>query len=264
MCWWLAEELSSQGPVVIVDADVGQSRVGPPACVGWVEYGAQRGEFEFVGDVSPARRLATAVSATVRMALRGQRIVRPRWLIVDTTGYVDGPGAAQLKTAKIQLLAPVTVIAVAPRGRLEHLRWPWRGREEVRWLHLNPAPACSSKTIDQRQRWRQELFARWLNGSRQHEFELDHLALQHFPPKSHLERMREDGQVEGLLVGVDDERGIGLCLGLLEDVQMENTYVRIWAPPEAEGARGLRLGAIRLNPDGSPREGRPLAWQDNS
>ncbi len=263
-CWWLAEELSSQGTVVLVDADLGQSRVGPPACAGWLKYGSDQGEFEFVGDVSPASRPATAVAATVRMALRGQRLADANWIVVDTTGYVDGPGAGQLKAAKAQLLSPATVIALGPPGRLDHLRWPWRGREEVRWLRLAVAPACRAKSTEMRREWRTELFREWLADSRSHEFALDHLALQHMPPDSCLQRLHEAGELDGLLVGLDDHSGVGLCVGLLEELDVEATYARVWAPPNTAEARGLRLGALRLHRDGSPRSEEAVSWQSNT
>lgn len=263
-CWWLAEELSSQGTVILLDADVGQSRVGPPACVGWLRYGTDQGEFEFIGDISPAGRPAAALSACFRSALRAQRSCEAQWIIVDTTGYVDGPGAAELKTAKIQLLAPATVLALGPPGRLDHLRWPWRGRTEVRWLRLDVAEACRLKPREQRQKWRTALFAQWFENSGVHEFELDHLALRYVPPLSYVERMQEEGKLAGLLVGLDDEQGMGLCLGLLEELQLRNTYVRVWAPPEGASAQGLRLGALRLNADGSPRTEETVTWEGNS
>ncbi|MCX7600198.1 MAG: Clp1/GlmU family protein [Armatimonadetes bacterium] len=260
--WWLAEELSSAGPVVLVDADLGQSRVGPPASVGWVHYGTDRGEFEFVGDVSPASRPAATIAAVARMTARAQRMVKPQWVILDTTGYVDGLGALQLKTAKLQLLAPVTVVAIGPPGRLEHLRWPWRGRQEVCWLKMEPAAGCEQKEIERRQAWRRELFAAWLEGAENTEYELDHLALHHVPPPSALERLGPQG-LQGLLVGLDDAQGVGLGLGLLEELDLSRNYVRVLAPPYTRQARGLRLGNIRLNPDGSQREeGTP--WRNNS
>ncbi len=253
LTWWLADELASRGDVVIVDADLGQSRVGPPACVGWTKYGADSGEFEFVGDVQPASRLIAALSGTVRMALRGQRLVRPKWIIVDTGGFVDGPDACEFKGSQVQLLAPATVIAPGPSGRLDPLRWAWRGRDEVRWLRLDIAPGCCEKSREQRRAWRRDLFAEGLAGSVSHEFDTDHLALHHVPsPQFLAERGLES--LAGTLVGLDDHHGLGLCLGLLEEFDMADSRVRVLAPPEAAQARGLRFGALRLNPDGSPRE----------
>lgn len=260
--WWLAEELSASGPVVLVDADVGQSRVGPPASVGWVHYGTDRGEFEFVGDVTPASRPTATLAAVARMTVRAQRLVKPQWVILDTTGYVDGLGALQLKSAKLQLLAPVTVVALGPPGRLEHLRWPWRGREEVCWLKMEPAAACVQKEIERRQAWRRELFAAWLKGSESTEFDLDHLAVHHVPPPSVLEKVGPQG-LHGLVVGLDDAQGVGLGLGLLEELDLSRNYVRVLAPPYTHQARGLRLGNLRLNLDGSQRE-ESTPWQNNT
>jgi polynucleotide 5'-hydroxyl-kinase GRC3/NOL9 len=262
LAWWLAEELSSGGPTILVDADVGQSRVGPPASVGWLEYGGERGEFEFVGDVTPASRPAAALAAVATMTARAALSVKPRWTVVDTTGYVDGPGAGQLKTAKLQLLAPATVVAIAEPGRLDHLRWPWRGREAIRWLRLDPAAGCGRKSLEERQAWRRGLFADWLAGAEACGFDLDHLALREVPPPSQLARLGPDG-LEGLLVGLDDARGIGLCVGLLETLDTAAGRAMVMTPPAGRAARGLRLGALRLNPDGSPRE-EDATWQDNT
>lgn len=264
LAWWLAEELSTSGTVVLVDADVGQSRIGPPACIGWLEYGTERGEFEFVGHVTPAPRPASVLAATVRMALRGQRLAKPRWIIVDTTGYVYGTGALQLKTAKLQLLAPATVIAIARGARLDHLRWPWRGREEVRWLKIEPAAAAVEKSWDERALWRKQLFAQWLQNAEEHEFELDHLAVHHVPDASTLEKARAEGRLRGLLVGLDDEKGVCISLGLLNDISLSDNKVWVWAPESAVRARGLRMGAIRLRPDGAPLVEGEAEWQNNT
>jgi polynucleotide 5'-kinase involved in rRNA processing len=251
--WWLADELSSGGDVALVDADLGQSRIGPPACVGWTTYGVDRGEFEFVGDVQPASRLIAALSGTVRMGIRATRLTKPKWLIVDTGGFVDGPDACEFKGSQVQLLAPATVVALGAPGRLDHLRWAWRGRDEIRWLRLDVAPGCCEKSREHRRAWRSDHFAEWLAGSVNHRFELDHLALHHVPSPEVLAERGPDG-LAGTLVGLDDHQGVGICLGLLEDFDMSRSHATVWAPPEAAGARGLRFGALRLNPDGSPLE----------
>jgi polynucleotide 5'-kinase involved in rRNA processing len=143
------------------------------------------------------------------------------------------------------------------------LRWPWRGREEVHWLRLEVGPACVPKSREQRQEWRRELFAAWLKDGQVHEFELDHLALQHAPPASVLNRLQAQGQLEGLLVGLDDHQGVGLCLGLLEELDVERAYARVWAPAAASQARGMRLGNLRLHRDGTPKGEGPAQWLNN-
>ena len=117
LCWWLAEQLSKQGPTAVLDADVGQSRVGPPAAIGWRFTDAEAGEFYFVGEVTPAPRPADCIAGTVRLAQRAAA-AGAEFTIVDTSGYVDGPGAVSLKKAKIELLAPALVIALGKAGRV--------------------------------------------------------------------------------------------------------------------------------------------------
>jgi hypothetical protein len=127
---------------------------------------------------------------------------------------------------------------------------------------MEPAAACVQKVVERRQAWRRELFAAWLEGAQSTEFDLDHLALHHVPPPSVLDRAGPEG-LRGLLVGLDDAHGIGLGLGLLEELDLARNYVRVLTPPYTRGARGLRLGNIRLNPDGSQCE-EGLPWPNNS
>jgi polynucleotide 5'-hydroxyl-kinase GRC3/NOL9 len=98
----------------LVDADVGQSQVGPPGCIGWAWIGQEgmgrEQDLWFVGDFSPVRYLAECVVGTFRLVMsalaRGAQLV-----IVDTTGLVRGREGLQLKMAKLQCLRPRHVIA---------------------------------------------------------------------------------------------------------------------------------------------------------
>ena len=256
LCWWLAEQLAQQARVAVVDADLGQSRVGPPASVGWRFGDATEGEFYFVGDVTPARRPATCLAGTVRLVERAEA-AGADIVIVDTSGYVHGAGAISLKTAKLELLAPALVIIVSEPGRLAHLTSPFARDERIKMTQVLPAGPGNEKTRVDRQRWRQQHFARWLTGSSVQWISLADKAVINLPSPS---QFQANGGLEawrGLLVGLLTEDSLGLCLGLLRSIDYENSRLLLAAPEEVQQAAGVHLGCLRLELDGTPIPGRP-------
>ncbi len=256
LCWWLAQQLAQQARVAVVDADLGQSQVGPPASVGWRFADATEGEFYFVGDVTPARRPATCLAGTVRLVERveaaGADIV-----IVDTSGYVHGPGAISLKTAKLQLLAPALAIIVGEPGRLAHLTSPFARDSRINIVEVLPAGAGNEKTVDYRQRWRRQHFARWLAGSSVEWISLAGKAVINSPSSTQFQANGGPEAWRGLLVGLLTEDNLGLCLGLLRAIDYENSRLLLAAPEEAQQAAAVHLGCLRLELDGTPIPGRP-------
>jgi len=66
LCRWLLSKLPSEAHPALVDADTGQSQVGPPGCVAWRFAGTNEHQFFFVGDTTPATAPATTLAATGR------------------------------------------------------------------------------------------------------------------------------------------------------------------------------------------------------
>lgn len=114
--------------VAIIDADIGQSEIGPPGTVGvaWATrdaaklYDLKPAAVFFVGAFAPvavALEQVVAVSQAVQWAkARGaQRI------LIDTTGFISGPAARRLKAAKAQASQPRLVIGIARDSELDGL-----------------------------------------------------------------------------------------------------------------------------------------------
>jgi polynucleotide 5'-hydroxyl-kinase GRC3/NOL9 len=121
--------------VAVVDADVGQSEVGPPGTLSLARVRApvesltllRPGAMAFVGSVTPVGHLLPVVVGTKRLAeralARGAELV-----LVDTSGLVDGEIGRALKLHKIDLLAPDRVLALERREELSPLLRLLNGR----------------------------------------------------------------------------------------------------------------------------------------
>ncbi len=93
----IARHTASSRPVAIIDADVGQSHIGPPTTVGWAVVDNPPADLSqltaagisFVGDVTPAGhllQLTAAITQCVRQASEAADLI-----IIDTPGLVRGP-----------------------------------------------------------------------------------------------------------------------------------------------------------------------------
>ena len=111
----------------IVDADTGQSEIGPPTTIGVSVLESPvhspgdlrpRGLY-FVGSTSPVGHVTAAV-AGVRMLADRARELGADQVIVDTTGLVKGLVARQLKTHKLEILHPRHVVALQRSSECEH------------------------------------------------------------------------------------------------------------------------------------------------
>ena len=170
----LANEARAAGRhAAVVDADVGQSSIGPPACVGLAnverdcvslsELTAMA--IDFVGACSPVGHLlqaATSTAALVASAREGGADA----IIVDTTGLVSGGVARALKSAKIRLVKPDAVIALQQDDEVEHLLASYRSSSRPRVLRLRMSRAVKPRSREERAARRQRSFADYFAGGR--------------------------------------------------------------------------------------------------
>jgi len=100
----------------VIDADLGQSEIGPPACVSLGDYKHVK-ESYFVGDISPRGnfiQLLSAVAQAVRAA-EGP-------CLIDTDGYIDGEAARALKGELINLVRPDLLVLLQRREKLNYFK----------------------------------------------------------------------------------------------------------------------------------------------
>src|SRR3989440_4823833 len=120
----LAAALAARGErVAVVDADVGQSEIGPPTTVGLGRVSgalARLGDaevlaLEFVGDTSPVRYIRETADATGRLVRRALAAGVERAL-VDTGGLGAGPPGPAPQRARGRPAHPARVPALQGRA----------------------------------------------------------------------------------------------------------------------------------------------------
>ena len=173
--------LEAGRPPALLDADLGQSEIGPPACVGIAFCDApllalsdlKPHALAFVGNTSPPGYLLEHVAAMRRLADRAEG--RP--LIVDTSGYLHGAGARRLNQTTFDLLAPVHVVALQRRGELEPILAPMRRREGVTVHDVPLAAVIGKKPAAFRSQRRALRFGSYFQEAALHTYALSEIAM---------------------------------------------------------------------------------------
>ncbi|HSV73637.1 MAG TPA: Clp1/GlmU family protein [Chthonomonadales bacterium] len=168
----------------VVDADLGQSEIGPPTCVGFAMV-AERVErlsdlaphaLSFVGSCSPAGAGMEVTVATVSM-VRAAREQGAETVIVDTCGMVRGPAGRRLKQAQMAAVRPDTVVILERAAECAHVVAPLRYSRHTRVFRL-PVPACiQRKSAVLRTHRRAARFARYFDGAEAMSLSMDEVAL---------------------------------------------------------------------------------------
>ena len=170
----LANALLAEGvSVAIVDADLGQSEIGPPTTVG---LGRPRAPLErladaevaglcFVGATSPRDHVAETVVATRRLTDRAIGLGVDR-VLVDTSGLVHGEVGRALKQAKIDLVGPDLILCLQRDGECEAILLPYAHHGPPAVVRLSPAPTVRRRSAEERRQHRERSMAAYFAGAR--------------------------------------------------------------------------------------------------
>src|SRR5262249_6958771 len=177
--------LAAGGTVAIVDADLGQSEIGPPTAVGlgWPRAPMARPPdaevmgLHFVGAPSPRDPLHETVVRTGPLRARAFALGVER-VIVDTSGLVHGEFGRVLKQAKIDLVAPDLVLCLQRDGECEPILRPYAGERRPTIVRLQPATAARRRPAEERRLRRERAFEAYFAGARPVTLDLGRVVLR--------------------------------------------------------------------------------------
>lgn len=235
--------ISANQRVAYVDADVAQSTVGPPGCVGlkWIQSEADHASLasadalRFVGSTNPARLVLQMVLATA--ALVEEARAEADLVLIDTTGTVSGVIGQTLKYHKVETCRPNLVVGLQRGSELEPIIGMLQRFFSVdvmtATIHPNLVPVSPQVRAESREAQLRIALAEPLEPWRIKPT----VFAPTLPTGLDLERL------EGMVVGVQDGHGACLGLGVLS---YEEGVLRVLTN-HGEGMRGLRLGSMRVD-----------------
>jgi len=250
-------------PTAVVDADTGQSDIGPPATValGLPQHPVRAmadlpaAAAYFVGDTSPRRVYRWLVEGAVRLVgrarARGAEVV-----VVDTTGWVEGPAAVAAKVHKIGRIDPRHVIAIQREEEVEPILARLSGRIAVH--RFRPSPAVRPRSSEERRAIRERRFHGYFGHAHRHVLHL--AALQALRPATYARRKVPQTRMlteipaaalRHLLVGLADQEGWLQAMGTVVATDPGRQEVTVAAPLSTlTEVRGLQWGVLRVAPSG--------------
>lgn len=185
----LANTLFSQGcSVGIIDADIGQSDIGPPTTIGFgvvqrplnTPGDVDLQSLYFVGAISPKGHLLPLVIGTRKMLDKAlnQDIQK---ILIDTTGLVQGQLGRVLKQQKIELVAPDVLVCLQKSNECEPLLKVYQSFEKPRVMRLSANQHCRTKTPSERQANRARLFESYFTAAQTLQVSLGNVGLFETP-----------------------------------------------------------------------------------
>jgi polynucleotide 5'-hydroxyl-kinase GRC3/NOL9 len=241
-CRFLSQHLLAAGwRVAIVDADVGQKDIGPPAAI-TLGYPALAqpltavlpAAWYFVGAVSPVGHLLPMVVGTKQLV----EVAQANCVIINTTGLVHGVGRV-LKSYTIEAVQPHVIVAIEQEAELQALLTSYRN---YRVLRLPPSPHAVAKTPEQRRMAREQAFQRYFQTASEVALPVRQLLFQRrYVPR--------DEELH-VLCGVADRRNRGVGLAIHRGRQAPSDTLSLLTPVPARLIHVVQYGDLSLAPEG--------------
>ncbi len=257
----LVVQLCQRGNVVaLVDGDIGQSILGPPSTIGLALFDSAPQQLEdvqamasyFVGSTSPRGHMLEMLVGIKRIADRAIQL-EPEIIIIDTTGFVSGETAWELKFQKVDLLKPAHLIALQRRREIEGLLRPHQFRPDMAIHRLKTPEKVRMKSPEQRRSNRSRKFAAYFREVRLYKESLNGIKVI-----SPFKARYQGKGLNGVLIGLNDEANFNLGLGILENMDLHRGTISFVAPELNPASICLiRIGSIEVDLFGDDRTHRP-------
>lgn len=224
----MAKHAGSSQSIGIIDADIGQSHIGPPATVGWAIVNDPRIDFSkiiaggisFVGDITPVGHLLQLTAAIAQSLQQVSKLVD--LIIIDTPGFINGPAANVLWWTVQRIIQPQLILAVQRYDELGAILAGLRGFS-LRIKLVNCPSQIPLKSPQDRKTYRQRQFSRYFKNSRVYEINLSDIAVQ---PQLILNREN----LSGRLIALRDCRSVDIAMSFITEYQKDRNTVVIRAP----------------------------------
>lgn len=248
LCTFLANELLKRGlRTCLIDADIGQTDIGPPTTIGSAVPTSFLSSLVdltpealiFIGDTSPSKVETKLIKGIQRLLNRARESLR----VINTDGWILDPAAILYKINLITAIQPDLVIGISAGTELN----PILSASRARSMGVEAPENVLSRSRTNRREIRKAGYRRFLDGGSTRTFPIDRFSVRipgGLPP---LQRWRTRDQ-QNLIVGFLDDEDYLLQIGVLLD--FGNGLLKVYSRP-VEGVRQIEVGYVKLSIDGT-------------
>jgi polynucleotide 5'-hydroxyl-kinase GRC3/NOL9 len=167
----------------VIDADIGQSDIGPPGTIGLSITDKCIPSFDrahlydayFIGDKTPTGHLLPVVIGTAKMVEKALSIGADG-ILINTTGYIHGGVARALKKYKIEAVNPTHIIGLSLRRELTPLIRCLGVADKT--ILLEAPKYIARKEYRDRKEFRRLRMGAYFRNCKEHVYKLDDIILE--------------------------------------------------------------------------------------
>ncbi len=244
--------------VALVDADIGQSFLGPPTTIGLSLFKSDPDwklllsppEIFFVGSITPEGHFPIHLKGVKRMVDKAVSMA-PDLILADTTGFVLGEGGKELKIRKIDLVSPRFILALQESEELEPILELYKESPLLRILRLPLSDGVRARSMEERRIYRHDRFREYFKNSSVHELAIEEVRIEGevYDPNGETLPLHWALRINGLLIGLKDSDDETLALGVIRNYIEEKNVVRVLTPfGETEKVKTIQLSSLKVIP----------------
>ena len=256
---FLIFNLCSRGlRVALVDADIGQSTLGPPATIGLSEFKSDPGwevvlsppKIFFVGSTTPEGHFPLHLKGVKKIVDKAISYATDL-ILVDTTGFVSGEAGKELKRRKIDLISPRFILALQRSDELEPILELYKENSLYKIFRLPLSEKVRTRSMEERRINRANKFRDYFRDSVIQELAVEEVQIDGevldpsglpIPPDWAL-------RINGILIGLKDGNDETLALALTRNYLEAEKVVRVSTPlRDIQPVRAIQLSSLKVIP----------------
>jgi polynucleotide 5'-hydroxyl-kinase GRC3/NOL9 len=252
LCQFLYRNLGTPSELAaLIDADLGQSVIGPPTTVGLsISKVSSRmlhpAGMRFVGSTSPRAHMLQTIVA-VKKLVEKAIAMKARNIVIDTSGFIEGAIGREFKFQKIDLVGPTHVVALEKEKEFSLLLRNISYRKGTTICRIKVSKELvKCKSYERRKLYRRERFKSYFENS-----ELRFLSLREIGLHGMIPNFRKKQNWEYLILGLCDSDNNTLSLAITKDIDLSKGLITFISPiKNLESVRSIQFGSIYISQNG--------------
>jgi polynucleotide 5'-hydroxyl-kinase GRC3/NOL9 len=306
-CTYFANRaLKEKRRVAIIDADLGQSDIGPPSTIGFRRltqpirdpFLLRAEKACFIGTTTPSGAITKVIGELGKMKDKYLKEAVD-FLVINTDGWVQGENAVRYKLQLIKRITPNIIVGIQQKEELTPILTNLHG---IKVVYVESPSAIKRRDREKRKILRELSYKKYLKGAKVQSFPLSWIKVEGIPlvaspspGRKKLEKTMErlgvnpvhceetprsiviifgktqrikpeqissieeelgkkiklvrEGDEQGLLVGLHDERERFLGIGILNRIDYKRRVLQVYTPVTANVA-SVHVGQVKLNRKG--------------
>ncbi len=238
-CTFLANSFLKFGiQIFVIDADIGQSDLGPPTTIGLGQVtnhilnlsSTKIVNLFFIGDIKPDR-VTNKVIFGIKKLLNYVSASSPS--VINTDGWIKGMDALSFKKKLVKEISPDLILNMSNKRDLNHIYKNFDGHH----LYLNPSKLVKKRSREERRKLREYGYRKYLKNASIKYISLDSTKVE-----------SEKSLEENKLIGLIDRKGMLIEIGILKDFDKIKRVMKIYTPIEKiNKLHKIEIGSVKVS-----------------